>query len=168
RHKLGNKHHCIRNDFILSHSSNKKLYFKTKNIFFDKKGGIHIILILCMQSIEKIVKKNKHIKLKMLANSFVVIIQAPTTKIPFFFEKEKRQVQEYLRMAREATIDKKNLDYLDHHRTFYIYDMTDNLQYWMIVVKKEYVAKTADCHHFSFSKLQITTSDQLVWILPNR
>ncbi|ETO02936.1 hypothetical protein RFI_34477 [Reticulomyxa filosa] len=46
-------------------------------------------------------------------------------------------VQEYLRMAREITIDKENLDYLDHHKTFYICDMTDNLQYWMIAVEKE-------------------------------
>ncbi|ETO07305.1 hypothetical protein RFI_30087 [Reticulomyxa filosa] len=66
-------------------------------------------------------------------------------------KKEKRQVQEYLRMAREATIDKENLDYLNHHKTFYIYDMTDNLQYWMIVVEKEYVAKTADCRYFKES-----------------
>ncbi|ETO02986.1 hypothetical protein RFI_34424 [Reticulomyxa filosa] len=43
-------------------------------------------------------------------------------------------VQEYLRMAREITIDKENLDYLDHHTTFYICDMADNLQYWMIEV----------------------------------
>ncbi|ETO32489.1 hypothetical protein RFI_04628, partial [Reticulomyxa filosa] len=42
---------------------------------------------------------------------------------------------EYLRMAREATIDKENLDYLNHHGTFYICNITDNLQYWIIVVE---------------------------------
>ncbi|ETO02866.1 hypothetical protein RFI_34547 [Reticulomyxa filosa] len=46
-------------------------------------------------------------------------------------------VQEYLGMAREATIGKENLDYLNHHDTFYICDMMDNLQYWMIAVEKE-------------------------------
>ncbi|ETO02861.1 hypothetical protein RFI_34552 [Reticulomyxa filosa] len=40
-------------------------------------------------------------------------------------------------MVREVAIDKENLDYLNHHETFYICDMTDNLQYWMIIVEKE-------------------------------
>ncbi|ETN99295.1 hypothetical protein RFI_38186, partial [Reticulomyxa filosa] len=44
---------------------------------------------------------------------------------------------EHLGMTREVTIDKENLDYLNHYETFYIYNMTDNLQYWMIVVEKE-------------------------------
>ncbi|ETO32065.1 hypothetical protein RFI_05052 [Reticulomyxa filosa] len=44
-----------------------------------------------------------------------------------------KYVQEYLRMVREVTIDKENLDYLNHHDTFYICDMTDNLQCWMLL-----------------------------------
>ncbi|ETO06368.1 hypothetical protein RFI_31027 [Reticulomyxa filosa] len=48
-----------------------------------------------------------------------------------------KYVQEYLRMAREVTMDKENLEYLNYHKMFYICDMTDNLQYWMIVVEKE-------------------------------
>ncbi|ETN99937.1 hypothetical protein RFI_37530, partial [Reticulomyxa filosa] len=65
-----------------------------------------------------------------------------TLKTLKIFESEvsfdsRNKKEEYLRMTREATIDKENLDYLNHHRTFYIYDMTDNLQYWMIVVEKE-------------------------------
>ncbi|ETO00901.1 hypothetical protein RFI_36539, partial [Reticulomyxa filosa] len=48
-----------------------------------------------------------------------------------------KNVQEYLRMVGEVTIDKENLDYLNHHETFYMCEMTDNLQYWMIVVEKE-------------------------------
>ncbi|ETN98226.1 hypothetical protein RFI_39284 [Reticulomyxa filosa] len=46
-------------------------------------------------------------------------------------------VQEHLRMIREIIIDKKNLDHLNYHETFYMCDITDNLQYWMIIVEKE-------------------------------
>ncbi|ETN99400.1 hypothetical protein RFI_38082 [Reticulomyxa filosa] len=50
-----------------------------------------------------------------------------------------KYIQEYLRMAREVMIDKEHLDYLDHHKMFYMCDMTDNFQYWMIVEKESFV-----------------------------
>ncbi|ETN99847.1 hypothetical protein RFI_37620, partial [Reticulomyxa filosa] len=31
----------------------------------------------------------------------------------------------------------ENLDYLNYHETFYICNMTDNLQYWIVLVEKE-------------------------------
>ncbi|ETO02995.1 hypothetical protein RFI_34415, partial [Reticulomyxa filosa] len=50
-------------------------------------------------------------------------------------------VQEYLEMIRKVTIDKKNLDYLNHHETFYICNVTDNRQYWMVVEKESFIVR---------------------------
>ncbi|ETO23565.1 hypothetical protein RFI_13613 [Reticulomyxa filosa] len=71
------------------------------------------------------------LRLKVKTTTKRALVRMSQSKHPLEY------VQEYVRMAREATIDKENLDYLNHHETFYICDMTDNLQYWIIIVEKE-------------------------------
>ncbi|ETO04536.1 hypothetical protein RFI_32861, partial [Reticulomyxa filosa] len=74
-------------------------------------------------------------------SSLIPLLKVKTTQRPSVRMSQSKHylkyVQEYLRMAREVTIDKEYLDYLNHYETFYICNMTDNLQYWMIVVEKE-------------------------------
>ncbi|ETO10956.1 hypothetical protein RFI_26420, partial [Reticulomyxa filosa] len=126
---------------VLKMTINKQLDFKTKNIFFDKKW-IRIICFpfLFQRKISEIRSEEEaffkslleeciSLRLKVKTTTKRALVRMSQSKHPLEY------VQEYVRMAREATIDKENLDYLNHHKTFYICDITDNLQYLMIVVE---------------------------------
>ncbi|ETN97535.1 hypothetical protein RFI_39992 [Reticulomyxa filosa] len=187
----------IKNDFILSYSSNKKPCYKTKNNFFDKKCDSHNMVMLCMfisfmyAIIGKIFSKFKKQQTVLLS------VLKGQQKSPFSLKNVRNKIQhsiqffkfpnlrrrsifkkliggEYLRMAREATIDKENLDYLNHYKMFYICDITDNLQHWMIVEKESFIVCCENgglpLHNtlssLQFSKLHVTTSPQfntLLW-----
>ncbi|ETO05972.1 hypothetical protein RFI_31424, partial [Reticulomyxa filosa] len=160
----------FRNDFILSYSSNKKPYYKTKNNFSIKNVVILCSLFhLCVQSIKKMLTTSnfdrkgiyssffkcrnvsKHFPdseeeafskslLEECISSLILLLKVKTTtQRPSVRMSQNKHhlkyVQEYLRMVCEVMIDKEHLDYLDHHKTFYMCKMTDNLQYWMIVEK---------------------------------
>ncbi|ETO04537.1 hypothetical protein RFI_32860 [Reticulomyxa filosa] len=89
-------------------------------------------------------RANKKTPFSFSKKNVKIISNPPYNFLSFQTEEEEAFIKSLLGECISPLIpskNKENLDYLNHHRTFYICDMTYNPQYWMIVEKESFAVR---------------------------